>query len=220
MLDYHLHLLPHGGGAAMRPLDAGLVREYAGRAGAAGVREIAVTEHLFRFAEAQALLDGWWEDEPDPRLRAQTRAYLASERIAWSLDEYVAAVVEAAADPGEGAAAIRLGLEVDYYPGRMDDVARLLARHPFDVLLGSVHWLGAWGFDQYDDPVVAAEWDARAAEAVWDAYVAAVEAMAGSGVCDVLAHVDLAKVTGVRAPDDGFAERLVKAASALSLIHI
>ena len=29
----------------------------------------------------------------------------------------------------------------------MDEVAGLLAGYPFDVLLGSVHWLGAWRFD-------------------------------------------------------------------------
>ena len=45
-----------------------------------------------------------------------------------------------------------LGLEVDYYRGRMDEVADLLAGYPFDVLLGSVHWVGAWRFDDLDDP--------------------------------------------------------------------
>ena len=41
----------------------------------------------------------------------------------------------------------------------MDEVAALLAGYPFDVLLGSVHWLGAWRFDVLDDPLVMAEWD-------------------------------------------------------------
>ena len=42
----------------------------------------------------------------------------------------------------------------------MDQVAGLLAGYPFDVLLGSVHWLGAWRFDDLDDPVSMAEWSA------------------------------------------------------------
>ena len=54
-----------------------------------------------------------------------------------------------------------LGLEVDYYQDRMDDVADLLDGYPFDVLLGSVHWLGTWRFDVLSDPQVLAEWDHR-----------------------------------------------------------
>lgn len=215
VLDYHLHLLRHG---EERSLDVDWVREYAARAGTAGVLEIAVTEHLFRFPEAQALLDRWWVDESDGRLRAQTERYLVAERVSWSLGEYVDAVLEAAGEAGPVSPVIRLGLEVDYYPGRMDEVCEFLARFPFDLLLGSVHWLGAFGFDQYEDPIVAGEWEQRSPESVWDAYVGAVEAMAASGACDVLAHVDLAKVTGVQPPDGGaWHDRLAKAAAANDL---
>src|SRR5206468_6239440 len=87
-----------------------------------------------------------------------------------------------------------LGLEVDHYAGRMDRVARLLEGYPFDVLLGSVHWVGAWGFDQLGDPAVDAEWNARAIDSVWDVYTDALEELAASRVCDVLAHPDLIKI--------------------------
>ena len=64
-----------------------------------------------------------------------------------------------------------LGLEVDYYRGRMDDVAALLAGYPFDVLLGSVHWLGTWRFDDLDDAVSMAQWSTRDVDAAWGDYV-------------------------------------------------
>lgn len=212
MIDYHLHLVPHGTATRFGVDD---VRAYARAAAAAGVEEIAITEHCYRFPEAQQLVGSWWEDDPHPALREQIARYFAEERLGQSLAEYVDTVLEVAGTPREGEARVRLGLEVDLFPGRMDDVASLLARHPFDVLLGSVHWLGAWGFDQLDDPVVDAEWDRRDPDAVWLDYVAAVEAMARSGACDVLAHVDLAKVRGVRARDTAAEceERLVKAAA-------
>lgn len=208
MLDYHLHLWPHG-----REPEAVTVERlaaYCERAAAAGVAEIAVTEHLFRFAQADAVLAGFWDDDADPDLRRTMAAYWA-EHAREDLDAYVEAALAAKA----AGLPIVLGLEVDHYPGRMDKVAALLDGYPFDVLLGSVHWIGAWGFDDYDHPVVAAEWDRRGTELAWRQYTEALEELAGSGVCDVLAHPDLCKVTGRVPPvPDEFHDRMAEAAAA------
>jgi histidinol-phosphatase (PHP family) len=208
VLDYHLHLLRHGEDG---PYRAESVRAYAEAASARGVEEICITEHLFRFRQADRLLAGWWSADPDGRLREQTAAYWA-EHATGDLDEYADAVLSAA---GDSPIPIRLGLEVDYYPGRMGDVAGLLTGWPFDLLLGSVHWLGAWGFDQMGDPVVDEQWESREVEAVWDAYVAAIEELAATRTADVLAHPDLAKVAGIVPPGDlaPWWDRLAKAAA-------
>jgi histidinol-phosphatase (PHP family) len=125
------------------------------------------------------------------------------------LDAYVGCV-EAAKRAG---LPVVLGLEVDYYRGRMEDVATLLAGYPFDVLLGSVHWIGTWRFDDLDDPVSMDQWTARDVDAAWSDYVTAIEELAASGTCDVLAHPDLVKVAGYRplAPEECW-DRLVEAA--------
>ena len=181
---------------------------YCERAGAAGITEIALTEHLFRFAQADALLRGFWEDAPDAALRASMAAYWDDHARA-DLDAYVECVLEAKA----GGLPVVLGLEVDYYRGRMDDVASLLAGYPFDVLLGSVHWIGAWRFDDVDDDVSMAQWSTRDVDAAWDDYTGAIEELAASGTCDVLAHPDLVKAAGRRpaAPEECW-DRLVEAA--------
>ncbi len=222
MLDYHLHLLRHGEDG---PYRAEQVRAYAELAAARGVEEICLTEHLFRFRQADRLLADWWDADPDGRLRAQTAVYWA-EHATGDLDAYVEAVLEAAQDPaqnpapneqpsaGQPRARIRLGLEVDYYPGRMGEVAELLAGYPFDLLLGSVHWLGSWGFDQLADPLVEEQWSTRELEAIWDAYVAAMEELSATRTTDVLAHPDLAKVSGAVPGDPGpWYDRLAKAAA-------
>jgi len=209
VLDYHLHLWPHGQPSATPRLEE--LAAYCERAAAAGVTEIALTEHLFRFAQADAVLAGFWEDDPNPALRADMAAYWAEHAHA-DLDVYVAAVEEAKA----AGLPVVLGLEVDYYPGRMDKVAALLDGYPFDVLLGSVHWLGAWGFDNFDNPAVADEWSVRSVDAVWDAYTETLEELAASGTVDVLAHPDLCKVIG-RFPSphlvDEFHQRMADAAA-------
>jgi histidinol-phosphatase (PHP family) len=53
-------------------------------------------------------------------------------------------------------------------------------------------------FDIVNSPVQMGEWADRGTEAAWRAYGEAVEELAGTGTCDVLAHPDLVKVTGAR----------------------
>jgi histidinol-phosphatase (PHP family) len=207
VLDYHLHLWEHG----PRPLRATLdgVRRYCDQAQAKGVTEIALTEHLFRFRQADSLLRGWWDDDPNVAMAAGMRDFW-DEELGGDLDEYVEVVLAAKA---EGLPVV-MGLEVDYYRDRMDRVAALLDGYPFDVLLGSIHWMGAWAFDNLETPVFAAEWDAKKIEAIWDDYTTNLEELADTGVCDVLAHPDLCKITGrVPAVPDEFYDRMAEAAA-------
>jgi histidinol-phosphatase (PHP family) len=207
VLDYHLHLWEHG----PRPLDTTLeqLAAYCEQAASQGVVEIAVTEHLHRFRQADAVLGGWWEDEPPSAVRDVMARFWNGE-VGADLDRYVEVALAAKA----AGLPVVLGLEVDFHRGRMHDVAAVLDGYPFDVLLGSVHWLGAWPFDGVGDPDVMAEWDAREVEEVWDAYADSLDELADSGVCDVLAHPDLCKVAGRRpaVPDEWHA-RMAEAAA-------
>ncbi len=189
MIDYHLHLWPHK--ERDRPPSLEQVASYCDRAASLGVSEVAITEHLFRFEQADRLLGGFWDSEPDGALRQSMARYWDHHAHA-DMDAYVECVLEAKA----AGLPVVLGLEVDLYPGRMDEVAALLRGYPFDVLLGSVHWLGTWRFDDLDDPVSMAEWKARDVDQVWDRYAEAIEEVAASDACDVLAHPDLVKVAG------------------------
>ncbi|MGO8873911.1 MAG: histidinol-phosphatase [Acidimicrobiales bacterium] len=207
MLDYHLHLWPHSQSDAEATVEQ--VTAYCERAVAAGVTEIAVTEHLFRFTQAKDLLGGFWDDLPDEALRPGMAEYW-DHHARVDLDAYVEVVQAVKA---EGLPVV-LGLEVDYYQGRMHEVAGLLDGYPFDVLLGSVHWLGAWRFDVLNDPLVLAEWDVRDIDAVWEEYTRAMEELGASGVCDVFAHPDLVKIAGrVPAVPDEFYDRIADAAA-------
>ena len=206
MLDYHLHLWPHAQSDAEATVEH--VAAYCAHAVEAGVSEIAVTEHLFRFTQAKDLLGGFWDTLPGEALRPGMAAYW-DHHARVDLDSYVE-VVEAV--KAEGLPVV-LGLEVDFYQGRMDEVAGLLSGYPFDVLLGSVHWLGTWRFDVLNDPDVLAEWEVRDIDAVWDEYTRAMEELGESGVCDVFAHPDLVKIAGlVPAVPDEFYDRITEAA--------
>lgn len=215
MLDYHVHLWPHELVAEPAELRLERLTSYCEIARANGVGEIALTEHLFRFRDVKALLDSVWNDEPNPALKSQMSGYFEHHATA-ELDRYVEAVLEAKA----AGLPVVLGLEVDYYPGRMDEVKALLSGYPFDVLLGSVHWLDRWMFDVLDEPAVQNEWERRGTEAAWSAYTDAVCELAEADCVDVLAHPDVIKVAGNRpsaARLEECHERIAKAAAASGL---
>ncbi len=210
MLDYHLHLWPHGERERQPSVEE--LAAYCEAAQAGGITQIAVTEHLFRFVQADATLSGLWADDrsSSPAVVAQAAEYWDEHNHA-DLDAYVNAGLEAKA----AGLPIVLGLEVDYYEGRMDKVADLLDGYPFDVLLGSVHWIGAWLFDLIESSLAMAEWDHRGVDDAWDAYTRALEELSASGAIDVLAHPDLCKIAGKRpATPDEFHDRIAEAAAA------
>jgi histidinol-phosphatase (PHP family) len=210
VLDYHLHLWAHPEADVSLRLDQ--LARYCELATAQGVSEIAVTEHLFRFVQCESLVDGLFDAEP-VELAASMRQYF-DHHARNDLDAYV----ELALKAKSSGLPIVVGLEVDHYRDRMDKVAQLLSGYPFDVLLGSVHWLGAWRFDDIADPMQMALWSSRPVEETWDAYLAAIEELAASGACDVLAHPDLVKVAG-RAPlvPEEWWDRLAEAVSSSGL---
>jgi histidinol-phosphatase (PHP family) len=208
VLDYHLHLWPHT--QAETPLSLDQIAAYCERAQAAGVVEIALTEHLFRFAQAEKLLGQFWKSETASPALSDSMARYWEFHARADLDEYV----ESAAEAKRAGLPVVIGLEVDYYRGRMDEVAALLAGYPFDVLLGSVHWVGAWRFDDLGDDVSMAEWSARQVDDCWEDYTRSMEELAATRTCDVLAHPDLIKVTG-RIPESPaeWWDRLAEAAA-------
>lgn len=215
VLDYHLHLWPHGERHRQPSLDE--LGAYCEAAQAEGVEEIALTEHLFRFVQADGPLGDHWRDDPsNPRLQHQAEEYWREHNGA-DLDAYVEAVLEAKA----AGLPVVLGMEVDYYAGRMDKVQALLEGYPFDVLLGSVHWIGAWLFDVLESSIAQDEWDHRTVEGAWDAYVSALEELSASASVDVLAHPDLCKVAArwpaERRVVDEFHDRIAEAAAAAGI---
>ena len=83
---------------------------------------------------------------------------------------------------------ILLGYEVDYLKGHMDE--RVLASK-VDYLIGSVHFLDKWGFD---NPEFIGGWKERDINDIWQEYFDAIEAMAKTGYFNIVGHLDLIKV--------------------------
>jgi histidinol-phosphatase (PHP family) len=169
LTDYHLHLRPDELEAtAERYFVAENVERYREAAAAAGVEELGVSEHVYRFRQA---LDLW-------------RHPFWVEQASDDLDAYCEFV---------RGAGLKLGLECDFVPGAEDRTANLLEARDFDYVVGSVHFVGETAVDHEGWDA----WEGRGdADEVWRRYFEALAECAGAGLFDVLAHPDLVKIWG------------------------
>jgi histidinol-phosphatase (PHP family) len=171
LTDYHLHLRPDEAGTTFeRFFTAANVERYREAATAAGIEELGVSEHVYRFRQALDLWSHplWLENAND------------------DLDAYCEFV---------RGTSLRLGVECDYVPGAEARTAELLEARDFDYVVGSVHFVGegdaAVDHDGFD------VWEGGGdAEEVWTRYFDHFNRCARSGLFDILAHPDLVKVWG------------------------
>ena len=175
LTDYHVHLRPDDPGTSaaryFTPANAARYRETASER---GIAELGVAEHVYRFTAA---LEVW----KHPFWR---------EWAVDDLDDYCAFVREETD--------LRLGLEVDFVPGREDRLARLVEARDLDYVVGSVHFVGDHAVDMEGEFDVWGR--GESADRVWRRYFELLAEAARSGVYDVMAHPDLVKVWGSGRP--------------------
>ena len=177
LVDYHMHLRdrPEDGGPGHYSADRAEL--YVERARVERVDEIGFTDHAYHFRQTKALWEIPW----------------MLERCTDDLDAYVDAVLEAK----RRGLPVKLGLEVDYFPGNERELTELLAPYPWDYVLGSVHFVDGFAVDQEPGLVHRVP----VAEA-WRRYFVWVRNAARSGLFDSLSHPDLIKFFGLRAADE------------------
>ena len=173
LTDYHVHLRPDDlDASAEEYFTEANVERYLEAAREAGVGELGVSEHVYRFTEALELWDHeFWRQNAVDDLGAYC--------------EFVRSTP------------LRLGIEMDFLPGREDRIAGLLDRHELDYVIGSVHFIGDVAVDHDGYDIWEIEGDA---DRVWSRYFDTLAEAARSGLYDVLAHPDLVKVWGRARP--------------------
>jgi histidinol-phosphatase (PHP family) len=174
LTDYHLHLRPDEDREPPheRWFTEGNVRSYLDAAREAGIEELGVSEHIYRFHESLEL----WSH---PFWKAQATDDLGA------YCEFVRSTP------------LRLGIELDYVPGAEERSAELIGEHDFDYVVGSVHFIGAGAVDMDEYGAWAQQQDP---DEVWRSYFDGLARAARSGLFDILAHPDLVKIWGARRP--------------------
>lgn len=159
----------------------GAPSEYRSAAGRLGIPEIC-------FADHNPNPDGY-----DPRHRMEMDLF----------PEY-RSMISALRDPGNPT--VLFGIEADYYEGCEAHLATWLPSQGFDLVLGSVHFIEDWGFD---NPAERHVWDSVDVTATWRRYFELVGRLADSGLFDVVAHLDLPKKFGHRPPEKDLREMVL-----------
>ncbi len=169
LVDYHMHT-PLCGHAVGEP------REYVMRAIEAGLTEIGFSDHAPLFAFA------------DPG-------------IAMRLDQlpHYHKMIEDVRAQFAKKISIKVALEADFIVGCEDKTKDMLAAYSYDYIIGSVHFIDGWGFD---NPFSLHSWNGQNIDKVYRAYYKLLRLSAESKLFDIMGHVDLVKKFGHRPTTD------------------
>ena len=95
------------------------------------------------------------------------------------------------------------GAEADFFPGCETFLAQFLPTLPFDLILGSVHYIKEWGFD---NPDYLKTWESVDIKGVWKEYFGLLRRLVDTRLYDVIGHFDLPKKFGHRLRDKDMKE--------------
>jgi histidinol-phosphatase (PHP family) len=167
VIDLHLHTSRCGHAT-------GTVADYVDAARAAGLATLCFTDHL-------PLPEGWPQHYS-----------MAREEVAAYVSDVRAAARDAAA---VGGLEVLCGVEADWLPTCRPYTRDTLAALDLDMVLGSVHFLDDWAFD---DPDLIERYRSVDTDALWERYFDEFADAARSRQFDVMAHPDLVKKFGAR----------------------
>lgn len=168
LADYHIHTTMCGHAE-------GKLEDYILKAKAEGLEEIGISDHIPMYF--------WPEEERDPTVA------MALEE----LPDYISLIERA--QKKFYPFPIRTGIEADFSAEHQSTLRDILEQFPFDYVLGSIHFIGKWG---YDNPAYLEEYQNRDIDEIYEQYFGLLEQAATSGLFDIMAHPDLIKKMGFK----------------------
>ena len=157
-----------------------------------GIERFGMVDHLYRFTEFRSYYEKHMVLDDSPLGRMQQ--YWLDRVCVTSIEPYLDAVrrAKAAGYP------VSLGVEADFFPGGEEELGALLAQYELDYVIGSVHFVDGWGFD---NPEAQELFENRDLVELYAKGFEYVKMAARSGLFDIIAHLDNLKVFNYR-PDE------------------
>ncbi|ASF41375.1 histidinol phosphatase [Halobacillus halophilus] len=186
--DYHVHMAETGN------LEVDYLKTYIEKAKEEGIQELGISEHAYFFQETRPILSNPWVEN------RRTLDFSTYQNMFDQAEK-------------EGLT-IKMGIEMDYMPGKEKEMEAFISERPFDYVIGSVHWIDEWGIDL---ATFRDEYEKRDLYEVYRQYFDRVVTLAESGLFDFVGHIDVIKVFGYRPDDQEFLrEQYKRAAEALA----
>ncbi|TFE27215.1 PHP domain-containing protein [Cohnella luojiensis] len=154
-----------------------------------GIQKFGIVDHLYRFTEFRSYYEKYMIVD-DSEL-GKLQQYWLDRVCIGSIEPFLAAVRQAQQDGHP----ISLGVEADYFPSGEQDLGALLGQFDLDYVVGSVHFIDGWGFDNPQTKELFEGQDLVALyRKLFDHLLGAIR----SDLFDIIAHPDNLKVFDYR----------------------
>jgi histidinol-phosphatase (PHP family) len=186
MKDAHVHI-------EQGPYSKGWIDVFVERAKMAGISELYLLEHSFRFNEFKGIYDciGKHGEAGDYQ-----RNWLES-KCRLRLDQYKR-LISALRDE-QYPITVKFGLEICYFPEYEDAIREIVSDFAWDFLTGAIHWIDGFGFDHRENIPI---WLKSDVNRLYRKYYALMVLAIESGIFDVIAHPDSIRCFNFYPSDD------------------
>lgn len=157
-----------------------------------GIQRFGMVDHLYRFDEFRDYYEKYILMDDSELGRLQRYWY---DRVrTCSIHDFL----NAARRMQQKGYPLSIGVEADYFPGGEAELKELLSKYELDYVIGSVHFLDGWGFD---NPETKEIYESKDLLDLYKYSFEHVKNAANSGLFDIIAHLDNLKVFNYR-PDE------------------
>lgn len=178
MKDLHIHI-------ERGPYTIEWIERFIEKAQRERLDEICLLEHSIRFKDFHPTFK-----EAGEYNAYQRKWFDAKAASAHTLDEFKALASEIRSR--EYPIKVSFGLEICWFEQHSDFIRDLTADGFFDYLLGSVHWIDNWTFNQRKY-----QWLGRDINYIYKRYFELENSLAESGIFNIIAHPDLITCHGL-----------------------
>jgi histidinol-phosphatase (PHP family) len=189
LVDHHLHLENRKGNKR----DYQDPAKYISQGRKRGVECFGFSDHAYIFSEAREINFNKWQED----------------RCKYAIDEYINTVKSIAKNNEK----IMIGLEIDYFPEKEAEIrefiCQLKKKTKFDFFIGSVHWLGDWGFD-LDENEYKRQMMKKGIRKAYLEYFDIIERAIKSKLFSFIGHLDLIKIFGAVSESKNRIQKLIK----------
>lgn len=172
MKDLHIHI-------ERGPYTIGWIEQFINKAVKENLDEICLLEHSIRFKDFHPTFK-----EAREYSLYQRKWFDGKANTAHTLDEFKALANEIRGR--EYPIKVSFGLEICYFEQHKDMIRELTSDGFFDYLLGSVHWVDNWTFNQRKY-----QWLGKDFNHIYKRYFELQNSLVESEIFDIIAHPDL-----------------------------
>ena len=170
--DLHIHL-------EQGPYTVSWIEAFVKTAAERNISEITLLEHSIRFKEFHKT----FKEAREYNLY-QRKWFDEKAKRAHSIDEFKAVAEEIRSR--EYPVKINFGIEICWFEQHEREIRELVSDGFFDHLIGSVHWIDNWTFNQRKY-----QWQGRDFDEIYTRYFKMENTLMKSGIFDTIAHPDL-----------------------------